>query len=641
MPFMRRHLKRDEWRPAGIAEMEPNALAVVRSVDNRSVIAGPGSGKTELLAQRASYLLQCAVCAAPQRILAISYKRDAAYNLAQRVMQRCQAEQAHHFDSLTFDAFAKSLIDRFGQALPEAWRPTPDYEITQAREPVIREFLRSLRPPENIGTYADVMALPVKSFEKRFLVAHPLQKLPADRPSVGAWAGKQFWKAWLHRDKKSYLTFPMIGRLAELLVRTNPMVQRALQLTYSHLFMDEFQDTTQTQYDLVKAIFLKSDTIVTAVGDNRQQIMRWAMAMDDPFIAFETDFKAMRTPLENNYRSSPDLVRIQNILSNAIDKKSTPPVPKSKRTIIGNSCEVWDFNTAGVESRLLAEFVAKEMDTYQLVPRDFCVLVRIRGADYMKQLHPAFLACGLQLRNEAAAIGDDVLLQELLSETASEILISLLRFVTAERAGRYWTECVESVCFLRGLSLDDEDARAKVVKALEILAADFKRIHPAPVSERAGAEAVVKYLLDFIGRQTLLTASPSYRQGNWMAKVIEAATQHLEASCKNSTDWKTALDTYEGLDSIPLMTIHKSKGLEYHTVIFVGLDDAAWFAFQTQTREETCGFFVAFSRAKQRVIFSYCAARGPRTAIAPLYRLLQNSGVQTISKGEQENPVRF
>ena len=88
------------------------------------------------------------------------------------------------------------------------------------------------------------------------------------------------------------------------------MVRQALQLTYSHLFMDEFQDATQVQYDLVKAIFLDSASVVTAVGDNKQQIMRFAMAMDDPFTFYEADFKAERTPLTHNYRSSPDLVRI-------------------------------------------------------------------------------------------------------------------------------------------------------------------------------------------------------------------------------------------------------------------------------------------------------------------------------------------
>jgi superfamily I DNA/RNA helicase len=107
---------------------------------------------------------------------------------------------------------------------------------------------------------------------------------------------------------------------------------------------------------------------------------------------------------------------------------------------------------------------------------------------------------------------------------------------------------------------------------------------------------------------------------------------HLETSSKGAKDWASALDTYEGLHAIPLMTIHKSKGLEYHTVIFVGLDDGAWFNFGKQSQEETAGFFVAFTRAKQRVVFTYCAQRGTRAAIAPLYDLLKQAGVQTIAK---------
>ena len=58
--------------------------------------------------------------------------------------------------------------------------------------------------------------------------------------------------------------------------------------------------------------------------------MRWAMAMDDPFSAFEADFGAHRTPLFNNYRSSPDLVRIQHVLAQALDKRAVVPVSKTK-----------------------------------------------------------------------------------------------------------------------------------------------------------------------------------------------------------------------------------------------------------------------------------------------------------------------
>jgi superfamily I DNA/RNA helicase len=630
MSLLRRHINPDDWTPAGIDALEDNALDVVRSCNNRSVIAGPGSGKTELLAQRASFLLQCGVAPPPQRILALSYKRDAAFNIAKRVSARCHPEQAHRFDSFTIDAFAKSLVDRFGQALPPEWRPTPDYEIAQARDPIVRDFLRSLKPPVSVGSYADIMAITVKGFEKRWLVSLPLTARPVQQPAPGAWAADQFWKSWLHGSQRSYLTFAMIGRLAAHLVQTNPMVRQALQLTYSHLFMDEFQDTTQVQYDLVKAIFAGTKTVITAVGDNKQQIMRFAMAMDESFVAYEADFKAQRTPLKNNYRSSPDLVRIQDILARAIDNKTVKPVSKTTAAVTGNSCEVWDFQSVVAEAAYLAAYVASESKKYGLKPRDFSILVRVRAAEYIKVLEPAFAAQGLQLRNEAEMIGE-VALQELLAEPASEIAIALLRLATAPHAGRYWSDCLEALGYMRGLALDDEAGRAKVAEALDQFAIHFAAARPAPIGSQADAVSVVTALLDLVGRQHLVSTSPAYRQGEWLDHVAAALAQHLETSCRGAATWSDALDIYEGEHAIPLMTIHKSKGLEYHTVMFVGLDDGAWFAFHSQTKEEMCSFFVAFTRAKQRAIFSYCASRGQRTSIAPLYALLKTAGVHTIA----------
>ncbi len=64
------------WKPIGVDAIENNADEVVRSNTHYSVIAGPGSGKTELLAQRACYLLQTGLCPSPYRILAISFKKS-------------------------------------------------------------------------------------------------------------------------------------------------------------------------------------------------------------------------------------------------------------------------------------------------------------------------------------------------------------------------------------------------------------------------------------------------------------------------------------------------------------------------------------------------------------------------------------
>lgn len=87
-------------------------------------------------------------------------------------------------------------------------------------------------------------------------------------------------------------------------------------------------------------------------------------------------------------------------------------------------------------------------------------------------------------------------------------------------------------------------------------------------------------------------------------------------------------DHFEGKDQVPLMTIHKSKGLEFHTMIFFGLDAKTWWSLSPERGEELNSFFVAFTRAKQRAFFAYCSERG--NAIDWLEQLLLPAGVEQI-----------
>ncbi|MHB1563266.1 MAG: UvrD-helicase domain-containing protein [Leptospirillum sp.] len=639
MSLLSRRMEPEDWKPIGVNALEVNALDIIRSTGHRSVNAGPGSGKTELLAQRAAFLLQTGASQTPQRILAISFKKDAATNLLTRVRKRCHRNHASRLDSLTFDAFAKGLLDRFGQALPERWRPKPDYEIMFPNDRIYRTFLNDLpAPPSDVGLRANIMDLTVKAFERTHLFGRCLPLNEWDEPTPAQWAVDQFWHFNLHERGKAYLSFPMIGRLAELLVRTNPMLRTALKLTYSHLFMDEFQDTTQVQYDLVRTIFFDSETTITAVGDQRQQIMRWAMAMEDPFRVFEEDFGATHTLLLNNYRSSPDLVRIQHVLGQVLDAHAVEPISMTTGTIIGESCAIWDFSSPQKEAEHLAKFIKIKMKEHKLTPRDFVLLVRQKATDYAETLAPIFGCFGLSLRNEAAIIGS-VMLQDLVTEEISKIFVSLLHLAMNDRAGQYWSECQESLAILHGILPDDATAHERLAQTLDQFARTLRDEYPNPINDKVEAATIVKIVLDFVGKDRLISSHPAYQQGDWFEKVIEAVTLHLEISCWKARDWKRALNTYEGLYSVPLMTIHKSKGLEYHTVIFIGLDDGAWWSFDNDQVEATAGFFVAFTRAKQQVAFTYCPSRGARNKISTLYSLLQRAGVRTTAADACEGMI--
>lgn len=133
----------EHWQPKGIENLEPNAWQALRRRESTSVIAGPGAGKTEFLAQKAAYLLETGLCPTNKKILAISFKTDAAKNLADRVEERCPEELGSRFVSMTFDAFSKNIVDRFRMALPPQWRPTKPYDVTFATRQQITSFFRS------------------------------------------------------------------------------------------------------------------------------------------------------------------------------------------------------------------------------------------------------------------------------------------------------------------------------------------------------------------------------------------------------------------------------------------------------------------------------------------------------------------
>ena len=85
------------------------------------------------------------------------------------------------------------------------------------------------------------------------------------------------------------------------------------------------------------------------------------------------------------------------------------------------------------------------------------------------------------------------------------------------------------------------------------------------------------------------------------------------------------------------MTIHKSKGLEYNSVYFVGLEDSAFWNFRNQSDEDRCTFFVALSRAKASVTFTFCKKRTgmkypiqKHNAINEFFDLLQRPGIAEV-----------
>lgn len=630
---MKRFVSTRDWKPVGVDSLEPTAEAVVRGNTNALVVAGPGAGKTELLAQRACFLLQTGVCRPPRHILAISFKTDAAANLRERVRKRCGDEASRRFHSQTFAAFSKGLIDRFGQALPPEYRPTPDYQINFDIKKRMRVALDDLVGAATGLTMAEVSGISEKAFYERDFVGRALPISTAAPRSVANRAAEAMWQTLLLKGAKSQLDFEMIGRLAELLVRTNPMLRKALRQTYSHVFLDEFQDTTGIQYALTRELFRGSSAVLTAVGDSKQRIMTWAGAVENVFERFKGDFGAGHHDLIMNYRSAPRLVYIQRTLIAAIEPGTPDPQPADDGKDGEGECRVFLYADHDREAAHLAEMAARWVHEEGVHPRDICILTRNRPADYTNPVISELAAKGIASRVETE-------LQDLLVEPLVLVARDLISLAVRGSDRDAWASLTSLLCQLRGI--DESDLRVRRVE--RELAARCDALRTTLETLGCTLEDLQRELREFftyLGLAEFRRTHPEYLQEAYFEKVFKQLTEYLWKCREGSRDWPQALSHFSGELTVPIITIHKSKGLEYHTVVFMGLEDSAMFKFAEESEEEKRNFFVAFSRAKKRVAFTFCRKRETRTRsggrsvalqsrkeIGLLYQLLAAAGVE-------------
>jgi superfamily I DNA/RNA helicase len=417
----------------------------------------------------------------------------------------------------------------------------------------------------------------------------------------------------------------MLNRLASFLLRCNPKVLTCLQLTYAYVFLDEFQDTTASQWDLIKSAFLGSKTILTAVGDGKQRIMVWAGAKTDVFEKYQEEFSAIRVDLVRNYRSVPELVRMQHIIAQALDESSVATVAASPREKDG-ICELREYRDPEQEAELLADLISKEVESGFTTPRDYCVLVRQRVGDMVALLKHELGAKGILLRDESA-------LQDLRAEPLTTVVLSSLRLGTKKRDAKAWEGLVAELMFLSGLDPENNG------QALEQIVIAHKTCVIDELATNGNLKMLPLHIVELLGAERYKSTYRQYVNGDYLNKTAKDLGDLLQTSFEDMNgDARLVPDDIIGVNVLPAMTIHKSKGLEFSTVIFLGLEDAQWWGLRNQPDEEKRAFFVAFSRAIERVLFTWSDQRdGPngrqrqrRQDVTALHDILAKAGVPTV-----------
>jgi superfamily I DNA/RNA helicase len=127
---------------------------------------------------------------------------------------------------------------------------------------------------------------------------------------------------------------------------------------------------------------------------------------------------------------------------------------------------------------------------------------------------------------------------------------------------------------LRGISSGEESTvKARKIEAEQ--SAFIKRLRSR--MEVAGSlediQTMIGSILEFIGKEAFCRIHEQYLQTSFLQQTASACARALVDARRKTHSWAQALDDFLGIDTVPIMTIHKSKGLEYHTVVFIGLED--------------------------------------------------------------------
>lgn len=169
---------------------------------------------------------------------------------------------------------------------------------------------------------------------------------------------------------------------------------------------------------------------------------------------------------------------------------------------------------------------------------------------------------------------------------------------------------------------------------------DELKLHMTQKCDAANWHRLLTDLINFLDISRIKARFPTYKQGTYFEELVDNFETLFWSELDTvKGDWKLAIENFCGLHSIPIMTIHKSKGLEYSAVYFIGLEDSAFWNFRHQPEEDRCTFFVALSRARSSVAFSYCKCRSNlqrpfqrHDAINEFFDLLQKPGMADVKE---------
>ena len=511
------------------------------------VMAGAGTGKTRAITHRIGYGIQSGHYQ-PDQVLALTFTQKAAQEMAARIRQLgVGAVQAR-----TFHSAALRQLQHFWPRITDGLLP----EIMTSKSGALAHVLEKLHIEVDQAVLRDIAGDIEWRKVKAFSVEEYLQQVEAGARNLPAGMTPELMSTVMEsyekvKDERRRMDFEDVLLAAVGMLESEPAIAERVRATYRHFVVDEYQDVSPVQQRLLD-VWLADSGDICVVGDASQTIYTFAGATSDYLVNFSEAYPEARViRLEDNYRSSPDIIQAANIsIHGEPGAVELVAHTEATRPLIYAA-----HSTDDDEAAWLAETI-RGLIAQGYSASDIAVLHRFSAQALATE--GALRAAGVSVRTQGGTRFFD-------QPHVKRAVMEIRGAAVAHTPGKL-SHVVADILFGLGLTSDEPDHHGATRSAWEDLRA---------IRELADAFGADKSLAEF------------------SEELIRRAQAHDEPT----------------MDSVTLATVHAAKGQEWPVVCVVGLSEGQFPISYARTDDEIAEerrlFYVAITRAREQLVLSW------------------------------------
>lgn len=581
------------------------------------IVAGAGAGKTKTITHRIVRQVEEGV--PPESILAVTFTNKAAGEMRERIFTLLSHIRAGNLPMsaendgrlpciATFHALGVRLLREFAPIL----RLSKTFGIWD-RDDSIRSIKRAMKDLGIADQYAPKQVLGAISRQKNDGVSAEMYaeqaRFPFERTVSSVW---QRYTEALARE--AALDFDDLLLKSLELIANNPDIRARLQRRWTHITIDEYQDTNRLQFEIARLLAGGAQNICV-VGDTDQNIYSWRGADVSHLLSFQDTYPgAAVVVLEENYRSTQNILEAANaVIEKNVRRKKKRLFTKNGR---GEAIGVFYGRSEADEAYFVAH-TARSLIESGTKASEIAVLYRENFLS--RGLEEAFLSLGVPYRVLGVRFFDRKEVKDLLSYVHyalhPESNSALARIIGVPTRGIGEATLAK---IIEGRERELSGATlAKVTAFRSTIATISNALTTKPTS------SAVRYALEASGLEENLRGSGDEgleRMGN-MRELVAFASRYddlppPEGALKLLED-AALLGEQDGLaepaDAVSLMTVHASKGLEFDVVFVTGLEQGLFPSTrdddERDSEEERRLFYVAVTRARTKLYITHAGSR--------------------------------